>query len=619
MDQFFTRRYVIQASFLLVALIFLIRLLYIQLVDNKYILSANNNVLRKVVLYPARGVILDRHGKGLVQNEPVYDLIVIPNEVKDLDTLFFCDLVGISKEKFMRKIRKAIAFSPYKASVFEKQISATDYAKFQELIFQFKGFYVQNRSVRYYPDSIAAQFLGYIGEVTESSIKKSKGFYRQGDYIGISGVEKAYEDHLRGQRGVQNILVDALNRPQGSFSEGEYDTLAVAGEHLVSSLDKDIQKLGEQLMKNKIGSIVAIEPATGEVLAFVSSPSYDPNLMVGRNRGDNYNKFFNDPYKPMFIRPLQAYYPPGSMFKPVEALIGLEEGAITTETKFPCGGGYKVGNHVVKCEHVHPPLTLVEGISESCNPYFCAVFRHIIDQPRFANAKEGYLNWKARVSAFGIGINLGIDLPNEKKGILPSDKYYDKIFGKNRWNAGSIVSLAIGQGELSITPLQMANIMCIIANRGYYYTPHLIKAIGERKITKPEFLVRHSANIKYEHFEPVIEGMQRVVEHGTAYGARIKNIIMCGKTGTVQNPHGKSHSVFAAFAPKDNPKIAIAVIVENAGYGASYAAPIASYIVEQYLTGKITKPKAEVDWIKNAYKLPHPRVSTDRDSLKNIK
>lgn len=605
MNSFFARKFVVQAIFIAVALVLLIRLFYIQVLNDKYYLSAENNVLRKVIIYPARGIILDRNNKILVQNEPVYDLMVTPREVKPFDTTELCRLLELDRSEFDKKFKKAKNYSPYRASIFEKQLSATTYARLQEKLYDFTGFFVQNRTVRHYPDSIAGQFLGYIGEVNDKIIEKSNGFYRPGDYIGVSGVEKAYEELLRGQRGVQNVMVDAFNRPKGHFADGAYDTVAVSGEKLISSLDIRIQKLGEKLMKNKVGSIVAIEPSTGEILCFVSTPSYDPNLLVGRERGNNVAKLYQDPYKPFLIRPIQARYSPGSSFKPIDGLIALQQGLIDAKTTFYCPGGYRAGNHWVRCEHVDGATDLVKAIKMSCNTYFCFVFDKLITKNGPRNIRPAFNSWREQIVKFGMGKPLDIDLPAENKGLVPTDEHYDKVFGKNRWRSSSIISLAIGQGELLTTPLQMANMECIIANRGFYYTPHLIKAIGNKKITKPEFTVKHHVGIDPQHFEPVIEGMQQVVESGTAYNARIPNISLVGKTGTVQNPHGKNHSVFVAFAPRNNPKIAIAVVVENAGYGSSWAAPIASFIVEKYLTDSISKPKAVVDYIMNSNLLPN--------------
>lgn len=619
MNGFFERKYIIQGIFIAVAAIIAARLFYLQLIDDSYLLSANNNVLRKMVIYPARGVILDRNGQVLVQNEPVYDLLVTPREVKDLDTALLCELVGIDREGFERRIKAARDYSPYKASQFEKQIPSTAYAKLQEHLYKFRGFYVQNRTVRNYPDSIAAQFLGYIQEVNDRDIERSNGFYRPGDYIGASGVERAYEELLRGQRGIKNVMVDAFNRPQGSFADGKYDTLAVAGDGLVSSLDRDLQILAEELMRNKIGSVVAIEPATGEILTFVSSPSYDPNMMVGRERGNNYMKLLHDPHKPMFIRPIQAQYPPGSVFKVVSALTAQQAGVIEASTVFNCPGGYRYGGGraIMRCSHVCGSIPLVSAIQRSCNTYFGYTYARMIDH-RNLSSTESYTRWREATMKFGIGEPLGIDLPGEQAGLLPTADYYTKRYGNARWGSGYNISLSIGQGEMGITPLQMANIMAIVANRGFYYRPHLIKAIGEKKIVKPEFTEKISAGVDAKYYEPVIEGLSRAVNvpGGTGYSVRIADIEMCGKTGTAQNPHGADHAVFFAFAPRDNPKIAIAVVVENAGYGGVWAGPIASMLVEQYLKDTITLPKYIQDRIYNADLLPKLQSEKAAESVK---
>lgn len=606
MNSFFARKFIVQGIIIAAAIVLLLRLFYIQVIDDSYYLSAENNVLRKVIIYPARGVILDRNSQVLVQNEPVYDLLVTPRDVKDIDTALFCQLIDIDKKGFISRFTKAKNYSPYRASIFEKQLSAETYARLQEHLYKFRGFYVQNRTVRSYPDSIAAQFLGYINEVTDKNIEQSNGFYRPGDYIGVSGVESAYEELLRGQRGIQNVMVDAFNRPKGHFADGKYDTLAVAGEDLMSSLDKELQILGEKLLKNKVGTIVAIEPKTGEILSFVSSPSYDPNMMVGRERGNNYMKLLYDPNKPMFIRPIQAQYPPGSVFKVVSALIAQQAKIIDENTAFYCPGGYRYGrNGFMGCTHVHGSTSLVSSIQTSCNTYYGYTYAKMIDG-RGEKSSKAYDQWREAVQKFGIGVKLGIDLPGENAGNLPAADYYTKHFGNDSWTSAYNISLSIGQGEMGITPLQMANIMAIVANRGFYYRPHLIKSIGDKKIVKPEFTEKISVGVDAKYFEPVIEGMSQAVNRpgGTAYSVKINGIEMAGKTGTAQNPHGENHAVFFAFAPRVNPKIAIAVFVENAGYGGVWAAPIASMMVEQYLTDTITMPKYIQDRIYNGNLMP---------------
>jgi len=637
MNNYFERRYVITGIFIAIAVILLARLFYIQLIDDRYALLAKYNVQRKIIDFPARGVILDRNEQPLVQNIQVYDIMVTPKEVVPFDTLELCRLIGIDKAGFDKRLAKARKYSPYRASIFEKQISAQQYAPLQERMEdEFKGFLAQPRTIRTYPDSVAAHFLGYIGEANDAAIAKSGGYYRPGDYIGISGVEKSFESVLRGQRGIHAYMVDSRNTKKGSFANGAFDTAAVAGERLISSLDIRIQKLGEKLMQNKIGSIVAIEPSSGEILAFVSSPTYDPNLMTGRQRSGNYTKLAKDPYKPLLDRPIQAGYPPGSSFKPLDGLIALQEGIITPQTTFFCPHYYQAGNRRVKCEHFDGVTDLRKAIAQSCNTYFCYVFDKLMNANGAKNIRPTLLDWKEKVNKFGFGTKLDVELPYERPGYVPKPKFYDKAFGNSRWRSSSIISLAIGQGELQSTPLQLANIEATIANRGFYYKPHLIKAIGDEKITKTEYTTKNDVGINPMYFEPVIDGMQDVVDHGTAVEARIPGIVMCGKTGTVQNNHGKNHSVFVAFAPRDNPKIAIAVIVENGGYGSSWAAPIASYLIETYLRGTITKPKAQVQYIMNANLLPPPpgwkppvkklshkdslrRDSLKKDSIKKLK
>ncbi|WP_442590293.1 penicillin-binding protein 2 [Pedobacter sp. AW31-3R] len=606
MENLFNRKYIIQGLFIVVALILIGQLFYIQVASDRYFLSANSNVLRKKYTFPARGVITDRKNRVMVQNEPVYDLMITPNLVKPFDTLELCRIIGIDMKGFHKRYNKARTQSLYQRSVFEKQLSVQTYAALQERLSRFIGFETQNRTVRHYPDSVAGQFFGYVKEVSEKDIEESEGYYRPGDYIGKSGIEREYNEALRGERGVENTIYNARNVPQGSYLEGKFDTLAVSGETLVSSLDIELQKLGEQLMRNKVGSIVAIEPSTGEVLAFVSSPTYDPNLMVGRQQGNNYMDIFRQPNRPFTVRPVSGYYSPGSSFKPVDDLIALQEGVIDPNTTFNCPGGYWAGNHLVRCEHVDGPISLRRGLARSCNTYACYVFQKLMTQRKFKGKIAAYDSWEAKVRKFGIGSKLDLDMPFERKGRLFTSEEYTKRFGKY-WGYTTVISLAIGQGEMSATPLQMANIMAIIANRGYYIKPHLIKGIGEKKEVKKEYLVKNSVDIDARHFEPVIDGMEDAVNssHGTARESAIPNILFCGKTGTVQNPHGKNHSVFIGFAPRDNPKIAIAVIVENAGFGSSYAAPIASYITETYLTGKLSGNRVErAEWMKKQVVLP---------------
>ncbi len=593
-----SRKYIIIALFILIGLVFMLRLFYIQVIDQSYKLSADNNVIRHITQYPARGLIYDRNGQLLVHNEAVYDLRVIPRHVSQLDTAEFCRLVGISVEEFNKKMNKAKAYSYYKPTTFVKQLSKENFGYLEEKMYKYPGFYVQHRTVREYPISAASQILGYVGEVTKKGVEEEP-YYKAGDYIGISGIEKFYEEQLRGKKGKKIMLVDVFNRIKGNYEEGRYDTAAIAGENLYTTIDIDLQSYGEKLLKNKKGGIVALEPATGEILAIVSSPTYNPNLLVGRIRTKNYKRLSNDELKPLFNRAIQAKYPPGSTFKTVNALIGMQDSVLSKKTYHSCNLSFYYSGVRVGC-HVHKsPLNLMESIQYSCNTYYCKAFRSIINQPRFENTAEGLMNWRKYVLSFGIGRSLYCDLPDQSPGFLPTPAYYNRYYNKNGWRAITIISLAIGQGEVLATPLQMANQAAIIANKGYYITPHIVKAIGSEEDTYEKYSKKRETLINKDHFPLIIEGMQKAVEAGTAPLARIDSIVVCGKTGTSQNPHGEDHSVFIAFAPKVNPKIAIACVVENAGYGGSWAAPIASLMIEKYLKGHVNRKNPMRRYIEN--------------------
>jgi len=598
MNPFGDRKYIIIGIFILVGLLFLIRLFYIQVIDDSYKLDAKNQAFRYVTEYPVRGYIYDRNGRMLVYNDAAYDLMVLPKQVKDLDTNSFCNILGIDINTFKRKMRKAIEKpnSPRKPSIFEKQISAQTYAALQERLFKFHGFFVQSRTLRKYPDKIAAHLLGYIGEADKSTTETDP-YYKEGDYIGISGIEKSYEKQLRGIKGMRIVMVDVHNREKGSFQNGLYDTLSIPGKNLTSTLDAKLQLYGERLMQNKIGSIVAIEPSSGEILALITSPSYDPNLLVGRVRSKNYAKLALDSIRvPLFNRALMASYPPGSTFKLVMTLIGQDEKVLFPQTHYYCDGGYHQGKQTVKCDAHHGSLDLMHAIQFSCNTYFCNLFKSVIDNKQYDNTIEGFEEWRKYVLSFNIGKRLNTDLTNELRGSLPTVNYYNKYHGVGGWKSSTIISLAIGQGEMGITPLQNANVVATIANKGFYYTPHIIKAINNK--TDVEELKRFKTKnytlvTDTSFYNIVIQGMNEVVKAGTAAGSQIKGIDYCAKTGTAQNPHGKDHSVFVAFAPRENPKIAIAVLVENAGWGAAWAAPIASLMIEKYLRDSISRPEIE--------------------------
>jgi len=591
-DAFIGRKYIIITFVILASLILLLRLFIIQVVKDTYRLSADNNVLRYVTQYPARGLIYDRNNKLMVFNQAAYDLMVVPAQVTSIDTAEFCKLLEIPVSSFRDRMNMAVSYSRRAPSVFLKQISAESYARFQEKLFSFPGFYVQPRTLRKYSKPIAGHILGYVSEVDESVVKKDP-YYKAGDYIGKLGIEEAYEKYLRGRRGVSIYLVDVYSRIKGSYADGRLDTIAVQGEDVISTVDMDLQEYGELLMKNKSGSIVALEPKTGEVLALVSSPNYDPGLLVGRIRSENFMKLSADTSLPLFNRAIQAKYPPGSTFKPINGLIGLQENVTEPSTLFGCNHGYMF----VGCHSHSSPLDLVHGISNSCNAYFCQVFRRILENPAYPSVEAAYEKWKEYLDQFGFGQRLGIEFTNELTGFIPSPAYYDRYYGKNRWKALTIISMAIGQGEVETTPLQMANMTAAIANRGYYFTPHIVKSIGTDGNPDQKYLTKHTIAIDSANFESIVTGMEEAVNGSagaTARVAAIKDIIVCGKTGTAQNSQGKKdHSVFIAFAPKDDPKIAIAVYVENAGFGATYAAPVASLMIEKYLNGEVTNKYSE--------------------------
>lgn len=591
-DAFVRRKYLIVALVSIASLALIIRLFVIQVVKNTYRMSADNNVLRYVTQYPARGLIYDRNGKLVVINQAAYDLMVVPAQTAKMDTALFCSELGIPMDIFNERMKAARNYSRRAPSVFLKQISDETYARFQEKMFMFPGFYVQPRTLRKYSKPIAAHLLGYVSEVDEALIKKDP-YYKSGDYIGKLGIEEAYEKDLRGKRGVKIFMVDVYSRIKGSYANGAMDTVAVQGSDIVSSIDLDLQEYGELLMKNKSGSIVAIEPKTGEILSLVSSPDYDPGLLVGRIRSENFARLQADTiFKPLFNRASMAKYPPGSTFKPVNGLIALQEKVITPYTLFGCSNGYLF----VKCHSHSSPLNLEGAIMNSCNAYFCQAYRKILENPAYGSVSEAYDKWQSYVTEFGFGRKLGTDLVNELPGSIPTSSYFDGYHGKNGWKALTVISMAIGQGEVETTPLQMANYTAAIANRGYFYTPHVVKSIGEDHRVDPRFTEKHKISIDSTNFEEIIKGMEDAVNGGegaTARGAAISDIIVCGKTGTAQNPFGENHSVFIAFAPKDDPKIAIAVYVENAGYGATYAAPVASLMIEKYLKGQITNKYQE--------------------------
>ncbi len=598
MNPYAGRKYLIGGIILLVGIIYVVRLFFIQVVESSYKSTAESNARRMEIQYPARGLIYDRNGEILVYNEAAYDLMITPSLLQEFDTLDFCRILAINRNEVIARIQKARDYSYYKPSIFLRQISSVTYAVMQEKLYKFPGFFVQPRSLRKYPRDIAAHALGYVGEVNEKEIEKNP-YYQMGDYIGVSGIEKSYEEFLRGEKGRKIYLVDVHNRIKGSYQGGRADRKAEVGRNLVSTLDADLQAYGEKLMGKFNGSIVAIEPSSGEVLALVSSPAYRPSLLVGRVRSENFRTLSEDTLKPWFNRALMAFYTPGSTFKTVNGLIGLQERVIHTGSEYYCDQGFHMGGYTVAC-HVHEtPLDFRGAIKNSCNAYFNHVFMNILNDPKYGSVSEAYMNWRKHLLSFGFGNKLNTDFANELSGFVPDDKYYNNIYGKDHWNFLTVRSLAIGQGELGITPLQMANLAATLANRGFYYTPHIVKEIEGEGINR-RFLERHYTSIDSIYFEAIADGMEGAVNEpgGTAWRARVSHFTVCGKTGTAENPGPEDHSIFIAFAPKYDPKIAISVYVEHGGFGNIWASPIASLMAEKYLYDSISKPYMEAYVLK---------------------
>lgn len=597
-NTFGDRKFVIAAIFGVICFAFITRLFYMQMIDESFKLDARNEAFRHITEYPPRGCVFDRNGKLLVSNEAAYDIMVTPALVKNIDTLALCNDLGITKDDFIQNIKKAVSLNTAThASVFMKEVTPEIYAAFQEKMFNYPGFSSEVRTVRKYPLKIAPHLLGYIGEVSKELCKRDPK-YKEGDYIGISGLEQSYEDVLSGTKGVKIMMVNAMNQPVGEYKNGKYDTIPVPGENLTCSLDAVLQAYGEKLMQNKAGSIVAIEPSTGEILALVSSPDYDPNLLVGSVRSKNYAALLHDSIDvPLFNRALMAYYPPGSTFKPVEALIAQQEGMLTPNTTYYCPGAFIQGKNVhIACDEAHGSLQLEKAIAMSCNTYFCNVFVSMMNNPQYSNIDDAFDSWRKYVLAFGFGSHLDIDLPSSLRGNIPTSEHYDKVFGQGHWKPGTIAWLGIGQGEIEVTPLQLANEASIVANRGYYYTPHVIKSIGNNGPEK-KYIIRHYVPVDQKYFAIVVEGMSDVVAEGTAAASKIPGVTMCGKTGTAQNPTGRNNSLFIAFAPMDHPRIAVSCVVERGGWGASWAAPIASLMIEKYLNDTIQRKDLEQQMI----------------------
>jgi len=574
------------------------QLVSLQIISNKYKLAADNNAIFRKIIYPDRGIIYDRKKRALLENAISYDLVVIPNEAKGVDTTTLCEILHIDKKEYTKRmIDVIIKNSRVKAGVFEPFLSPELYAQFTENLYRFPGFSLTERSIRTYPYNTAAHVLGYVAEVDLNFLQKhEEEGYEMGDYAGMTGLEKQYEPILMGQRGVKRYLRDNKGKIQGAYEKGEFDTLAVAGKNLFTSMDVEVQQLAEKLLQNKVGSAVAINPKTGGVIAMASSPGYNPNLLTGNQRRKTIGRLLLDTARPIYNRAIKGQYPPGSTFKPLGALIALDEGLINPSYGYNCFGSYGACGDPRKCEHHNAghAANLQLALANSCNSYFLQVFRMAIDNPKYKNAKTGYLKWKEYVNAFGLGRKLGIDLPSENKASIPDTAQYNRDFGNPKyWNSCYMLTLGIGQDRMTATPLQLANSMAFIANEGYYYTPHFVDSIEDESEQEASMMQKYRTkqkvtNIPSDIFKVIKEGMHDVTVYGTAAFIKVPGVEYCAKTGTAQNPHGKNHSLFVCFAPKDNPKIAVAVIVENAGYGATWAGPIGGLLMEKYLNDTLT-------------------------------
>lgn len=592
------RKYIIGGFITLLVLIYVARLFNLQVADDHYKQNAMSNAFLRRVIYPARGLMYDRNGRLLVFNQPAYDVMLIPKDIKnDFDTLALCETLGITIDDFhqkwaeMKDPRRNPGYSSYTPQKLISHLSQEDYGRLQEKLYMFPGFFVQKRTVRQYSSPAAANILGNIREVSAKDVENDD-YYRAGDYTGDLGIEKSYEKVLRGQKGVEILMKDAHGRIKGRYENGIHDEAPISGQNLTLSIDMDLQEYGERLMAGKIGAIVAIEPKTGEVLCLVTSPNYDPSLLVGKQRGRNYADLVRNPYKPLYDRAIQGAYPPGSTFKPTQGLIFLQEGVVTTSTVYPCYRGYVNGLRV-GCHAHGSPIPLKPALGTSCNAYFCWGFKNMIDK-RGSTPSKQFEKWKNYIVEMGYGYRLGIDLPAESRGFIPNSDFYSSSFRGANWSGNSIISVSIGQGEVLATPLQIANLCSTIANRGWFYTPHVVKSIQGGALDSL-YSEKRTPHIKKEYYNDVAEGMRMAVLGGTCRGANLPGIEVAGKTGTAQNPHGKDHSAFMGFAPYNDPKIAVAVYVENAGFGATYGVPIGSLIMERYLNGEISAGRKHIE------------------------
>ena len=590
----------LRIGLVIMAGILIARIFYIQIVDDRYKIDASNNSMVYDIIYPTRGVIYDRNGKIIVGNKVAYDILVTPKEVKEFDTLLLAGVLDVEPDFIrgkMAEYRKNRRRIGYQSVIMMKQLSAEKYMKFSEIQYKFPGFKGQVRSIRDYPFNAGGNLLGYVSEVDQAYLDRHPGEYRSGDYAGKTGLEAARETDLRGEKGYHIYLRDSHNQIQTRYKDGEMDKEAIPGKDIVTTIDADLQQYGQQLMQNKVGSLVAIEPSTGEILTMVSSPGIDVEMLA--DIGKHYKDIVSDPHKPMFNRAVQAPYPPGSVFKLVNGLIGLEEGVLKPEYTYPCNKGYYFGKHKLGCHAHRSPLDLEDAIMMSCNGYFCYVMRNILENRKYGSQAEALDKWHDYVSSFGFGHKLGSDFPAELGGTIPTSAYYNKVYGKGGWKFTTVISISIGQGEIGVTPLQIANMCATVANRGYYYIPHIVKDSDSLRIDD-KFRERQYTMVDTTNFKKVIKGMWKAVNSGfgsggTASIAAVKGLDICGKTGTAQNPRGADNSVFICFAPMDNPKIAVAAYVENAGFGATWSAPIASLLVEKYLTGTISEDRKPLE------------------------
>ncbi len=604
------RKFVISGFIVAIVIIYIVRLVQLQVLDSTYKANADSNAFMEKVIYPSRGLIYDRNGKLVVYNTPEYDLVMIPKDVMPFDTIDFCNTLLISREEFDRRwqeMKNSRSYSAFTQQVFMHHLTPEDYGRLQEKLYRFPGFYVVQRILRQYNYPVAANVLGDIREVNSKDIEND-GYYRPGDYTGDLGIEKSYESWLRGIKGKEILIRDATGKIKGHYNDGANDVSPVAGNNLKLSIDIGLQAYGEMLMQGKVGAIVCIEPKTGEILALVSSPTYDPSLLMGKERGKNYRDLVNNRLKPLYDRSIMAAYPPGSTFKPTQGLIFLQEGIITTSTVFPCHRGYVNAGLRVGCHGHGSPIPLKPALQTSCNAYFCWGFKYMMDKrSKYGSTGKAFEVWKNHMVSMGYGYKLGIDMPGESRGFIPNTAFYDKIYGAGKWVGQTIISDAIGQGEILATPLQIANLSATIANRGYYITPHVVKNIEGVGVLKKN-LERHDTDIDKRYYSDIVEGMRMAVLGGTCTGANIPGLDVCGKTGTAQNPHGRDHSVFMGFAPMNDPKIAVCVYVENAGFGATYGVPIGALMIERYMRGNTPGLQARGRAMASRHTITYPKV-----------